>query len=65
MSEAVKLHRKLGVTIALVILIVDQLIKFFVTHTLQLPSWGNAGIERRLTQSCCAEHSPCQRCPAR
>jgi len=38
-------HRKLGLGIALGILIVDQLIKFFVTHTLQLASWGSAGIE--------------------
>jgi signal peptidase II len=38
-------HRKLGLSIAFGILLVDQLLKFFVTHTLQLASWGNAGIE--------------------
>lgn len=38
-------YRKLGLGIALGILIFDQLIKFFVTHTLQLASRGAAGIE--------------------
>jgi signal peptidase II len=38
-------HRKLGVTVAIGILVLDQLIKFFVTHTLQLQSRGPLGIE--------------------
>ena len=38
-------HRKLGLGIAFGILLFDQLIKFFVMHTLQLASWGSAGIE--------------------
>jgi signal peptidase II len=39
------LHRTLGVSTAAGIAIVDQLIKFVVTHTLQLQSRGPLGIE--------------------
>ena len=52
MSEAAQartpvagLHRRLGLTIAAVIVVVDQLIKLFVSQTLQLASRGPAGIE--------------------
>jgi len=45
MTGAATLHRKLGLSIAAVVLLLDQLIKFIVTHTLQLASWGDAGIE--------------------
>jgi len=38
-------HRKLGATIAVGIMVLDQLIKLFVTHTLQLQSRGPLGIE--------------------
>ncbi len=38
-------HRKLGLATAAIIVLLDQLIKFFVTHTLQLASRGSAGIE--------------------
>lgn len=38
-------HRGLGATVAVGIVLVDQLIKFIVTHTLQLASRGPAGIE--------------------
>ncbi|MBT2187969.1 signal peptidase II [Sphingobium nicotianae] len=38
-------HRRLGVATAGVIVLVDQLLKFFVLHTLQLASRGSAGIE--------------------
>ena len=38
-------HRKLGVATAAIIVVVDQLLKFFVAHTLQLASRGSAGIE--------------------
>jgi signal peptidase II len=38
-------HRKLGLSVAGAILLFDQLIKFFVTHTLQLQSRGPLGIE--------------------
>lgn len=40
-----KHHRKLGLSVAFGILVFDQLIKFFVTHTLQLQSRGPLGIE--------------------
>ena len=39
------LHRKLGLTVAGVIVLFDQLIKLFVSQTLQLASRGPAGIE--------------------
>lgn len=39
------LHRKLGLTVAAVIVLFDQLIKLFVSQTLQLASRGPAGIE--------------------
>ena len=38
-------HRRLGVSAAALVVLVDQLIKFFVTYTLQLASRGSAGIE--------------------
>lgn len=38
-------HRKLGLSIASAILIVDQLIKYVVTYPLQLPTHGRFGIE--------------------
>jgi signal peptidase II len=44
MSLAVN-HRRLGLTAALGILVFDQLIKFFVVHTLELESRGPLGIE--------------------
>lgn len=39
------LHRRLGIAIASVILILDQLIKYIVTVPLQLQSRGDAGLE--------------------
>ena len=45
MSGVAQLHRTLGLSVALGILLLDQLIKFIVTHTLQLQSRGPLGIE--------------------
>ncbi|MBN8817768.1 MAG: signal peptidase II [Sphingomonas sp.] len=45
MSAAAQLHRTLGLSVALGTLLLDQLIKFIVTHTLQLQSRGPLGIE--------------------
>jgi signal peptidase II len=45
MSATAQLHRTLGLSVALGILLLDQLIKFVVTHTLQLQSRGPLGIE--------------------
>lgn len=39
------LHRKLGATLAAIILILDQLIKYIVTVPLALQSRGDAGLE--------------------
>ena len=38
-------HRKLGLSLAAGILIVDQLIKYLVTYPLQLQSYGRFGLE--------------------
>ncbi len=45
MSAKAGPHRGLGLSIAAGIVLLDQLIKFFVTHTLQLQSRGPLGIE--------------------
>lgn len=45
MSAKAGPHRGLGLSIATGIVLLDQLIKFFVTHTLQLQSRGPLGIE--------------------
>jgi len=44
-AAAQGLHRKLGLIVAAVIVLLDQLLKLFVTQTLQLASRGPAGIE--------------------
>ncbi|MBB5984547.1 signal peptidase II [Sphingobium lignivorans] len=45
MTRAPAFHRRLGLSLAGGIVLFDQLIKFFVTHTLQLQSRGPLGIE--------------------